>query len=526
MKGNTKISAIAFAAALGTLMVTSQGAYAGPFSPVMPGNDVQVDLGVLDQLDDRDASQRNLSSPNSSAQRIQIDSQLLIYPRTTPKSRFLAPQLLLTPPAGTTRIDTSNAPRNSSLDDIETVVIDGAGLVPSANDAPQQPALKLHQPEDRITLRPPVSFPARPAVERIETAPVSRSFSSTGNLGGSINNADLNDDGATQIIHLVQPTPHNVDGLPRTRPAQPAAAPASAPLAAPAATPVTNAQPASLLVPAGTNNAAPAAPVNAPARVMQVADNAPAVAVPAAPKVSEPKIDTPREAPKNKMPVPEVKTAPLPDAQKPAAKQPAAGPSTTPVPLKKENEVKSPPSPAPDTTTSPQEMLDKQSGNMPKPPAPKQTAQKAEPKPVAKPEVKPEAKPEPRTKPQVAPRETASAPASMPAEKPASAPAGGDYSLPFAENSFELDPSAQKSLDKVIGTLARNGDLRVQLQAYAAGESQNASKARRLSLSRALQVRSYLIDGGVRSTRIDVRALGANVPSGPADRVDVKTVQR
>ena len=50
--------------------------------------------------------------------------------------------------------------------------------------------------------------------------------------------------------------------------------------------------------------------------------------------------------------------------------------------------------------------------------------------------------------------------------------------------------------------------------------------ARRLSLSRALQVRSYLIDQGVRSTRIDVRALGANVPSGPADRVDIKTVQR
>ena len=48
-----------------------------------------------------------------------------------------------------------------------------------------------------------------------------------------------------------------------------------------------------------------------------------------------------------------------------------------------------------------------------------------------------------------------------------------------------------------------------------------ASQARRLSLSRALTVRSYLISQGVRSTRIDVRALGARASDGPADRVDL-----
>ncbi|MCH8925159.1 MAG: OmpA family protein [Proteobacteria bacterium] len=49
----------------------------------------------------------------------------------------------------------------------------------------------------------------------------------------------------------------------------------------------------------------------------------------------------------------------------------------------------------------------------------------------------------------------------------------------------------------------------------------SASAARRLSLSRALAVRAYLIEQGVRSTRMDVRALGDKVPDGPADRVDV-----
>ena len=160
---------------------------------------------------------------------------------------------------------------------------------------------------------------------------------------------------------------------------------------------------------------------------------------------------------------------------------------------------------------------------MPKPPAPKPAVKKADPLP----EPRQTPKPQQKSQLQPLPRETASAPVSQVMDKPKAVPAaGGDYSLPFSENSFELDNSTRKSLDAIVGMLAKNEDLRVQLQAYAAGESQNASKARRLSLSRALQVRSYLIDSGVRSTRIDVRALGANVPSGPADRVDVKTVQR
>ncbi len=62
-------------------------------------------------------------------------------------------------------------------------------------------------------------------------------------------------------------------------------------------------------------------------------------------------------------------------------------------------------------------------------------------------------------------------------------------------------------------------DLRVQLLAYAGGEALSSSKARRLSLSRALAVRSYLIENGLRSTRIDVRALGDKTTEEPVNRV-------
>jgi hypothetical protein len=64
-------------------------------------------------------------------------------------------------------------------------------------------------------------------------------------------------------------------------------------------------------------------------------------------------------------------------------------------------------------------------------------------------------------------------------------------------------------------------DGRLQLKAYAGGTAETLSSARRLSLSRALSVRSFLIEQGIRSTRIDVRALGRAEDSGPPERVDI-----
>ena len=40
-------------------------------------------------------------------------------------------------------------------------------------------------------------------------------------------------------------------------------------------------------------------------------------------------------------------------------------------------------------------------------------------------------------------------------------------------------------------------------------------------LSRALTIRSYLLDKGVRAHRMDVRALGAKTDREPQDRVDL-----
>ena len=56
---------------------------------------------------------------------------------------------------------------------------------------------------------------------------------------------------------------------------------------------------------------------------------------------------------------------------------------------------------------------------------------------------------------------------------------------------------------------------------YAAGIPEDPSTARRLSLSRALAVRSVLMADGVSSARIYVRALGTAGGDEVPDRVDL-----
>lgn len=98
--------------------------------------------------------------------------------------------------------------------------------------------------------------------------------------------------------------------------------------------------------------------------------------------------------------------------------------------------------------------------------------------------------------------------------------------LLFEGGSAKLPEGARTQLQSLTEQLNDNQAMQVQLVAYAAGTAETSSQARRLSLSRALAVRSFLIDKGVRSTRMDIRALGNKAEDGPADRVDVVLVAK
>ncbi len=94
----------------------------------------------------------------------------------------------------------------------------------------------------------------------------------------------------------------------------------------------------------------------------------------------------------------------------------------------------------------------------------------------------------------------------------------------FAAGASDPAQSALGAIKFLAGDLntAMTGPgSRVQILAYGGDRGDKGSDARRLSLKRALAIRQVLIDDGVASERIDVRAMGGADDTGPTDRVDV-----
>jgi outer membrane protein OmpA-like peptidoglycan-associated protein len=174
----------------------------------------------------------------------------------------------------------------------------------------------------------------------------------------------------------------------------------------------------------------------------------------------------------------------------------------------------------------------------PRPVEPAKIAAEAKPEPtkIEPPKVVEAVKPEPvktveAPKAELPPPTTllAAVPSAPPPPMAAAAPLRkGDNSLtiPFAIDSARLSEATRAELERMAHRMERDESLSLQLLAYAAGDEANASKARRLSLSRALEVRKYLMEMGVRSTRIEVRALGNKVEDGAPDRVDAVLARR
>jgi outer membrane protein OmpA-like peptidoglycan-associated protein len=100
-------------------------------------------------------------------------------------------------------------------------------------------------------------------------------------------------------------------------------------------------------------------------------------------------------------------------------------------------------------------------------------------------------------------------------------PTMADLTLAFPGNSSDLTTETQKKLDSVIRQMKDMGEGRLQVRGFATGEDGSKSSARRIALSRALSVRSYLMDKGIKATRVDVRAMGSETERSPLDRVDL-----
>ncbi|HNQ91790.1 MAG TPA: OmpA family protein [Alphaproteobacteria bacterium] len=117
-------------------------------------------------------------------------------------------------------------------------------------------------------------------------------------------------------------------------------------------------------------------------------------------------------------------------------------------------------------------------------------------------------------------REVLGAPASPKAEEM------NQFSMAFKAGDTDLLDDQKNLLNQdVITRLSSDTSIRLQIRAYASRTDGSESSSRRISLSRALATRSYLLEKGIQPTRIDVRALSDKTTEPPLDRIDMSFIE-
>lgn len=97
--------------------------------------------------------------------------------------------------------------------------------------------------------------------------------------------------------------------------------------------------------------------------------------------------------------------------------------------------------------------------------------------------------------------------------------------LVYQPGSANLNENMLTALKAYAASLAKDPGLRITIRSYASGQADDPSVPRRISLARALIVRSVLINEGVATTRIYPRAEG--LPKGdiaPPDKLEIIAV--
>ena len=104
----------------------------------------------------------------------------------------------------------------------------------------------------------------------------------------------------------------------------------------------------------------------------------------------------------------------------------------------------------------------------------------------------------------------------------------GDIALTliFDAEATILDTDKKEALAKAITPLVEDMSKSFRVLGYASDEANDESKSRRASLARAISVRSALIDMGIHSTRIELRALGDKSSDNNKNKVDILLIKR
>ncbi|WP_119302144.1 hypothetical protein [Dongia deserti] len=118
--------------------------------------------------------------------------------------------------------------------------------------------------------------------------------------------------------------------------------------------------------------------------------------------------------------------------------------------------------------------------------------------------------------------ETAAAPEPDPDNsQPAPPIPQGGIRIVFPVDLNDVPVEANAALDDLAAQMQADEEMRIQIKCYASGNEETESKARRKALQRCINIRQYLFKKDIRTTRMDVRALGLKSEGQPADRVDI-----
>ncbi len=243
--------------------------------------------------------------------------------------------------------------------------------------------------------------------------------------------------------------------------------------------------------------------------------------VPAPPKTAAAASNSVAAAPTPKAPAPKV-PAPKAPTQKAAAPKAIAAPPPPKIVPKQLAETAAPKTaslaapPAPKAPSQPR-LTETTSSLTPPPPPPPVTPSGAAT--AAKPQQQAAA-------PKAAQDATDSTPSQQSASRGNPAAQVSEVQVLFGTNEAALSGAAKSALENVAQSMLENDSSEIQLFAYAGQTGTDATQARRLSLSRAMAVRAFLIGKGIRPARMQVRALGNKTTSGSPDRVDVVPAKR
>lgn len=119
------------------------------------------------------------------------------------------------------------------------------------------------------------------------------------------------------------------------------------------------------------------------------------------------------------------------------------------------------------------------------------------------------------------PTEAAEAPQEPDNTQPAAPIPQGGIRIVFPTEFNDVPAEANSALDELAAQMVADESMRIEIKCYASGTADTESKARRKSLQRCINIRQYLFKKDVRTTRMDVRALGLKSEGQPADRVDI-----